>query len=149
MRTTALIFVILATVVAPAAAQNVDACKVFTAEMGQAIIGKPVTQSKNLQARTNGGCEFKDASGYQSILFSLWRFSTVEDSVKYFQAEITMNGGMRGAKPEPVPNLGDEAFYLSTTFSIYVRKGATWTSFGFPDRKAQLIELARKVVPKL
>lgn len=33
--------------------------------------------------------------------------------------------------------------------TLNVRKGASWFVFGFPDKRAQMIDVARKLLPKL
>ena len=118
--------------------------------MAQAIVGVPVTQSRNTPGRASGSCEFKDTSGTEIILFTLWRLPSAEEGSRYLEAELKTATGVRGGTAEKIPNLGDEAYYLSTTWSLYVRKGVAWFSFGYPFiKKEVLIDLARKVAPKL
>jgi hypothetical protein len=135
---------------APAAqAQTVDACTVFTAAMGQAIVGKPVVQGRSAAAKTNSYCEYVDASKLEFIRFILYRMGSGDEAARYMQAEMKAAVGVRGGSPEKLDGIGDEAYYLPTTWSVFVRKGAVWFSFGHMDRKPQLIELARKVAPTL
>ncbi len=61
------------------------------------------------------------------------------------QATIKTAQGVRGGAPEKVPNTGDEAYYLPSTYSIYVRTGASWFSFWALDKKKEIIDLARKI----
>lgn len=145
MRLLALLVLLVLALPSGAVAQTVDACKVFTLEMAQSLAGKAATQGRNLTGRDNGACWFKDASGYETQAFMLWRMSSADESAKYMQADMKTAIGARGGALEKVPNLGDEAYYLPSTWQLYVRKGATWFSFGVPDKKTQMIEMARKI----
>lgn len=132
-----------------AAAQTVDACQVFTAEHAQAITGKVMKQTRDLAGKTNGLCEFKDASGFNAIGFELWRMPSAANASTYMQATMKQAAAAMRGTPEAIAGLGDEAFYLDRAMTLYVRSGASWFVFGFPDKRAQLIEVARKVIPKL
>lgn len=149
MRTLTLsVFAVLA--LAPAAAaQEVDACKVFTLEMARTVVGKAMTPGRNVKARSNAVCGFKDDSGYETFQFTLYRMATADEASRYLLAEIKTAQGVRGSAPEKVAGVGDEAYYLPGTWQLYVRKGANWFSFGYPDRKTPTIEMAKKIAAGL
>lgn len=65
------------------------------------------------------------------------------------QATIKQAAAAMRGTPETVAGLGDEAFYVDRAMSLYVRSGASWFVFGFPGKRAQMIDVARKVIPKL
>ena len=132
-----------------AEAQTVDACQVFTAEHAQAITGKVMKQTRNLTGKTNGLCEFKDGAGLNAIGFELWRMPSAANAATYMQATMKQAAAAMGGTPEAITGLGDEAFYVDRAMSLYVRSGASWFVFGFPGKRAQMIDVARKVIPKL
>lgn len=133
----------------PAVAQTVDACQVFTAEHAQAITGKAMKQTRNLAGKTNGLCEFKDASGFNAIGFELWRMPSAANASTYMQATMKQAAAAMRGTPEAIAGLGDEAFYVDRAMSLYVRSGASWFVFGFPGKRPQMIDLAQKLIPKL
>ena len=143
------ISLILTLVSVSAEAQTVDACQLVTAEHAQAITGKVMKQTRNLTGKTNGLCEFKDGSGFNAIGFELWRMPSAANASTYMHATMKQAASAMGGTPEAIAGLGDEAFYVDRAMSLYVRSGASWFVFGFPDRRVQLIDVARKLIPKL
>ncbi len=133
-----------------ARAQAVDACKLFGADLAQAVAGKPMTQTRaSGPGLPTSMCEYKDQTGTAIVGVAVWRLASPEKASTSMQTMMKEIADAVGGKLEPVPGVGDEAMFLGQTSSIYVRKGAVWAVFGHPNRKAQLIDAARKLLSRM
>ena len=96
-----------------------DACDLVTAEEVSGIVGETVTAQPpagTFGANSVSLCTFSGASGALVLTVG--------------QGDVGANtsgfGAAAGAGAVPVPGLGDEAFYLASGGTIYVRQGTTY-----------------------
>jgi hypothetical protein len=135
-------------IVPPASAQNLDACATFTPDLAQVVTGSPMSVKRNVPARSNGLCEYQDATGLKLVGFQLWKMASPDEASKSMQSSMNRSADAVRTKPEAVAGLGDEAFYVDVVMALFVRKGSTWFGFGYPNRQGQ-IDAARKMLGKL
>ena len=135
-------------IVPSASAQNVDACATFTPDLAQVVTGSPMSVKRNVPAKSNGSCDYQDATGMKVVGFQLWKMASPGEASKYMQSRMNRSASAVRTKPEAVAGLGDEAFYVDVAMVLFVRKGSTWFGFGYPNRQGQ-IDAARKILGKL
>ncbi|MBS1957272.1 MAG: hypothetical protein JST89_24000 [Cyanobacteria bacterium SZAS-4] len=131
------------------------ACKIFTPDLGQSILGGPVKESsRNAEADTEVGKTWVSHAGYsltggdKSQVSLLIRHAASKEETKnvFEQSKATFKG-------VDVAGLGDAAYRTTTPPQLNVRKGSDWLifmcgTFSAPDTAGQE-KAAKAVLPKI
>lgn len=146
--------------------QEVDACSLVSKEEMTEIAGQPVQETKHDRSVEQGlaiaQCFYQLAASADSLSLRVVQRAGGPDArepreiwTETFAPERLKEAGTRA--PEPVPNLGDAAFWRSRRKggALYVLRGETYLRIGYDgpeEREAKIekaSEVARRVLSRL
>jgi hypothetical protein len=142
---------------APAAAEPLDACTLFTAEDAQSIAGESIAAMSSTldeaRGRDPGQCIYNSGSLAQPRILSLLirRHRSAESAKRVQEGSRSTFASMSGGKVQDVPGLGEGAIWVGSQIQqLHVLRGADELviTVQSPDGTDQL-EHARQIATKV